>query len=245
MSLRPRICARPSARTAAVVAVGVAMLGLTGCVAADPGAPGSSSSTTRAALPSTTSPTGSRSSPTVSSPAPTGQSGQALAQLATLPVKGRAPKTGYSRGEFGQAWSDDVPVQFGHNGCDTRNDILRRDLVDVVAKPGTRDCVIASGALHDPYTGKTIEFVRGSKTSTAVQIDHVVPLADAWQKGAQQLTVEERTALANDPRNLQAVDGPTNQQKGAGDAATWLPPQKSYRCTYVTRQIEVKATYHL
>ncbi|WP_226436693.1 GmrSD restriction endonuclease domain-containing protein [Rhodococcus yananensis] len=169
----------------------------------------------------------------------------ALALLDTLPVKGRAPRTGYDRDLFGQAWSDDVSVDGGHNGCDTRNDILRRDLVDIAFKPGTRDCVVASGTLHDAYTGTTIAFTRGQGTSEAVQIDHVVALSDAWQKGAQQLDSETLADLANDPRNLQAVDGPTNQRKSDGDAATWLPPNRSYRCTYVSRQVEVKAVYGL
>ncbi|MEO9327170.1 GmrSD restriction endonuclease domain-containing protein [Gordonia aurantiaca] len=170
---------------------------------------------------------------------------RALATLNALPVKGRAPKTGYDRDLFGQRWSDDVDVEGGHNGCDTRNDILRRDLTDITVKPGTRGCVVLSGTLQDPYTGKTIRFVRGQDTSSAVQIDHVVALSDAWQKGAQQLSPQRRADLANDPRNLQAVDGPTNQKKGDGDAATWLPPNKGYRCTYVSRQVEVKASYGL
>lgn len=165
---------------------------------------------------------------------------KALEVLATLPIKGRAPKTGYDRAMFGQAWAD-----VDRNGCDTRNDILDRDLTAKTFKPGTRDCLVLTGILADPYTATTIDFVRGSATSSAVQIDHVVALSDAWQKGAQQLTVEVRTAFANDPLNLLAVDGPSNQQKGAGDAATWLPPNKSYRCDYVARQISVKATYKL
>ena len=101
------------------------------------------------------------------------------------------------------------------------------------------------GTLHDPYTGKVIAFVRGSGTSSKVQIDHVVALGDAWQKGAQQLSADTRLHLANDPLNLLAVDGPTNQRKGDGDAATWLPPNKAYRCQYVARQVAVKARYHL
>ena len=165
---------------------------------------------------------------------------KALDVLAGLPIKGRAPKTGYSRAEFGQAWAD-----VDRNGCDTRNDILDRDLTAKTFKPGTRDCLVLTGVLADPYTASTIDFIRGASTSSAVQIDHVVALNDAWQKGAQQLSVERRTALANDPLNLLAVDGPANQQKGAGDAATWLPPNKSYRCDYVARQISVKATYSL
>ncbi|WP_240630333.1 GmrSD restriction endonuclease domain-containing protein [Specibacter cremeus] len=165
---------------------------------------------------------------------------KALDVLATLPVKGRAPKTGYSRDQFGQAWAD-----VDHNGCDTRNDILARDLTGTTTKPGTHGCVILTGSLADPYTATTIAFRRGTSTSAAVQIDHVVALSDAWQKGAQRLTAAQRTALANDPLNLLAVDGPTNQAKGDGDAATWLPPNKGYRCDYVARQISVKATYGL
>ncbi|ABG96997.1 conserved hypothetical protein [Rhodococcus jostii RHA1] len=169
----------------------------------------------------------------------------ALQLLAGLEVKGRAPKTGYDRDLFGQAWTDDVTVEGGHNGCDTRNDILRRDLEQIVFRPGTRDCAVQTGTLLDPYTGNTISFVRGADTSNAVQIDHVVALSDAWQKGAQQLDTATRANFANDPRNLKAVDGPTNQQKSDGDAATWLPPNKSYRCTYVADQVEVKAAYGL
>jgi hypothetical protein len=106
-------------------------------------------------------------------------------------------------------------------------------------------CKISAGTLVDPYTGGIIRFVRGQDTSWQVQIDHVVALGDAWQKGAQQLSYEQRLAFANDPLNLQATDGPTNGQKGAGDAATWLPPNKAYRCEYVARQVAVKAAYRL
>ncbi|PXW31319.1 UNVERIFIED_CONTAM: excalibur calcium-binding domain-containing protein [Williamsia faeni] len=169
----------------------------------------------------------------------------ALEKLDTLPVKGRAPKTGYDRGQFGQTWTDNVTVEGGHNGCDTRNDILRRDLVSITIKPGSQGCTVTSGTLNDPYTNTSVNFLRGETTSSAAQIDHVVALSNAWQTGAQQLTLEKRTDLANDPRNLQATDGPTNQQKSDGDAATWLPPNKSYRCTYVARQVDVKAAYDL
>ncbi|MET1021885.1 MAG: DUF1524 domain-containing protein, partial [Arthrobacter sp.] len=165
---------------------------------------------------------------------------KALDVLATIPVKGRAPKTGYSRDQFGQAWAD-----VDRNGCDTRNDVLRRDLSSLALQPGTRDCVVLSGILNDPYTATLINFLRGSSTSSAVQIDHVVALSDAWQKGAQQLSEAQRLSLANDPQNLLAVDGPANQQKSDGDAATWLPPNKAYRCDYVARQISVKASYGL
>ncbi|GAB6936808.1 GmrSD restriction endonuclease domain-containing protein [Isoptericola variabilis] len=167
-------------------------------------------------------------------------SGTALAALEMLPVKGRAPKTGYTRDQFGPAWAD-----VDHNGCDTRNDVLARDLSRTVTDPDTHDCIVLSGVLADPYTGTRIDFLRGQATSTAVQIDHVVALSDAWQKGAQQLDGEARRQLANDPLNLLAVDGPTNSGKGDGDAATWLPPSKAFRCQYVARQVAVKQAYAL
>ncbi|MES2092587.1 MAG: HNH endonuclease family protein [Actinomycetota bacterium] len=162
----------------------------------------------------------------------------ALALLATLPIKGRAPMTGYQRTvKFGAAW-----VDLDNNGCDTRNDVLGRDLTAVV-KSGR--CRVVSGLLTSPYTGKIVSFVRGARTSTAVQIDHVVSLGDAWRTGAQQLSQAKRVSLANDPANLLAVDGRSNEQKGDGDAATWLPSFKTFRCAYVTRQISVKASYGL
>lgn len=164
----------------------------------------------------------------------------AAAALNALQVKGRAPKTDYSRDQFGKAWADT-----DHNGCDTRNDVLNRDFTNITHKAGTHDCKVTTGDLTDPYTAKEIHFKSGKKTSQAVQIDHVVSLSDAWQTGAQQLSKETRTELANDPLNLLAVDGPTNSKKSDGDAATWLPSNKGFRCDYVARQIAVKSTYHL
>jgi hypothetical protein len=163
--------------------------------------------------------------------------GTALAALDSLPVKGRGAAGGH-RADFGQAWAD-----VDRNGCDTRNDVLRRDLTS--ARFGTGGCRVLTGVLHDPYTGKTLAFVRGAAMSSMVQIDHVVALNDAWQTGAAQLSLTRRTALANDPLNLIAVSGSINDSKGAGDAATWLPPNKAFRCTYVSRQVAVKAGYGL
>lgn len=159
----------------------------------------------------------------------------ALSALKTLSIKGRAPKTDYSREQFGNGWATT-------NGCDTRNIILNRDLENVVVN---ESCQVVSGILYDPYTGKSINFTRGSETSSAIQIDHVVALSDAWQKGAQQLSQAERVNLANDPLELLAVDGTANQNKIDGDAATWLPSNKSFRCQYVARQIAVKQKYKL
>ncbi len=159
----------------------------------------------------------------------------AVDALNKLEIKGRTPKTDYTRQQFGADW-------LVKNGCDTRNIILHRDLIDAVVD---ESCNVTSGTLNDPYTGKTIEFKRGSSTSSVVQIDHVVALSDAWQKGAQQWTQAQRIVLANDPLELLAVDGAANLEKSDGDAATWLPSNKSFRCEYVARQIAVKQKYKL
>jgi hypothetical protein len=164
----------------------------------------------------------------------------ALAALRDLAVRGRAPRTGYDRALFGQSWAD-----VDRNGCDTRNDVLRRDLTAYRLRAGTHGCLVLSGALGDPYTATTIAFLRGQSTSAKVQIDHVVALSDAWQKGAQQWSTPRRTTFANDSLNLLAVDGLTNQRKSDGDAATWLPPNRRYRCPYAARQVAVKAKYGL
>lgn len=164
----------------------------------------------------------------------------ASSALSSLPVKGRAPKTGYSRAQFGPTWAD-----VDRNGCDTRNDMLKRDLTEITFKAKSKNCVVLSGVLLDRYSGETINFTRGNISSMEVQIDHVVALSNAWQTGAFKLTVAQRTAFANDPLNLFAVKGRLNSQKGDGDAATWLPPLKSFRCAYVAQQIAVKSKYLL
>jgi hypothetical protein len=164
----------------------------------------------------------------------------ATAVLETLPVKGRAPKTGFIRAQFGPVWAD-----VDRNGCDTRNDILRRDLTAITYRENTKNCVVQSGTLADRYSGEIINFQKGNVSSMEVQIDHVVALSNAWQTGAFKLTLQERTTLANDPLNLFAVKGRLNSQKSDGDAATWLPPLKSFRCTYIAQQIAVKVKYSL
>lgn len=163
------------------------------------------------------------------------QGKKAFVKLDELEVKGRAPKTGYTRAQFGDGWADIA-------GCDVRNIVLARDLKNEVI---SADCKVVSGTLLDPYTGATIEFRRGASTSDDVQIDHVVALSNAWQTGAQQLSPLRRELLANDPLNLLAVDGSANQQKSDGDAATWLPANKPFRCQYISRQIDVKKKYKL
>ncbi|WP_420037901.1 HNH endonuclease family protein [Streptomyces sp. cg28] len=165
-----------------------------------------------------------------------GKAGSALAAVDELTVKGRAPKTGYSRERFGTAWADT-----DSNSCDTRDDILKRDLKDVRFTDGK--CKVVSGSLApDPYGGKDITFKRGA---SKVDIDHLVALSDAWQKGAFKWDPSKRIALANDPLNLLAVDASPNRSKGDGDTATWLPPNKGYRCSYVAGQVAVKKKYGL
>ncbi|WP_231738261.1 DUF1524 domain-containing protein [Kocuria rosea] len=170
-------------------------------------------------------------------PAPQGSS-PAERALAALSVEDAAGGEDYDRlDQFGD-WADP-----DGNGCDARNDVLARDLTgDVVDDDG---CTVLSGTLEDPYTGRTIAFQRGPLTSSDVQIDHVVALRNAWVSGADRLDPDGRTALANDPLNLRAVDGPTNGEKSASDAAEWLPPHDAFRCEYVATQIAVKTRYEL
>ncbi|MFH5824825.1 DUF1524 domain-containing protein [Georgenia sp. AZ-5] len=233
----------------AAVAVLLVSLALVGCssATADPGGTAGPTPAPSGAAPAPP-PAAAPEEPTEAAPStnvPSPAAGEeasttALATARQLTVKGRAPKTGYERDLFGQGW-----VDVDSNGCDTRNDILARDLEEETFKPGTRDCVVFTGTLADPYSGSTIDFLRGNDTSNDVQIDHVVALSDAWQKGAQSWDESTRAAFANDPMNLLAVDGPLNAQKGDGDAATWLPPNTAYRCSYVARQVGVKHTYGL
>ena len=157
--------------------------------------------------------------------------------LEKLEVKGRAPKTGYEREQFYKSWPD-------VDGCSLRQKIIKRDLGDT-AVLGDDNCTVLSGEFDEPYTGSHLVFHQKSDLSKGLQIDHVVALSDAWQKGAQNLTADERYALATDPLNLLAVDSKANQNKSDGDAATWLPPNKKFRCAYVARQVSVKYKYHL
>lgn len=162
----------------------------------------------------------------------------ARALLASLPVREHSSKSGYGREQYGPVWAD-----ADRNGCDTREDILRRDLVGVTIKPGTRDCVVVSGTLNDPYTGTRIRFEKGG--GSEVDVDHVVALSNAWVTGAASWPFRQRVALANDPLNLLAAQSAANRAKGDGDAATWLPPHIATHCVYVARQVAVKAKYGL
>lgn len=166
-----------------------------------------------------------------------------LQKLATLEVVaageyGEAPP--YSRDQFGAGWAD-----LDGDNCNTRNEILSRDLDDISYQPNTGNCVVESGILQDPYTGQVIHFQRGPNTSQAVQIDHVVALADGWRAGAWRWDADTRLNFANDPLNLLAVDGPANQRKGADTADAWLPDDPSYHCQYAARQVAVKHKWDL
>ncbi|WP_374122069.1 HNH endonuclease family protein [Frankia sp. AiPa1] len=167
-----------------------------------------------------------------------GGSGSALALLGTVPIRAEDNSPKYVRSEFGTAWSD-----VDHNHCDTRNDILRRDLHSTTIRKSD-SCTVLTGELTDPYTTRIIRFDR-SRNASAVQIDHVVPLADAWRTGALNWTDAQRLQFANDPQNLLAVDGPTNTRKSDKDASEWLPPSPGAQCPYVARQVGLKSRYHL
>jgi hypothetical protein len=167
-----------------------------------------------------------------------------LAGIALIPVRIRGYD--YRRDAFGDSWTDDNPAPGGYNGCDTRNDILDRDLVDK-SYVSIKRCpnAVATGLLHDPYTNADIAFTRGEQTGAAVQIDHIVPLALAWDLGARFWTGDLRLRFANDPANLLAVAGGANQDKGDSEPATWMPPNTAFRCKYAMQFIAVLRGYAL
>jgi Protein of unknown function (DUF1524) len=184
-------------------------------------------------------PTGAAAGQTaLAAPVDTGAPGSALAALGTLQIQPLSTAKKYDRDAFGTPWYDE-----DHNSCDTRDDVLHRDLHSVTVR-SSDSCIVLTGELTDPYTNRIIRFNRG-KNSSAVQIDHVVPLCDAWRTGAYAWTDDQRRALANDPQELLAVDGPTNIKKSDDDASEWLPPAAGYHCAYVARQVGIKARYHL
>lgn len=234
-------------RCLTIAVAAVPLLLATGCA---PSARPDAASASTSALPGRAAPTTRTTSPTAAPlmqdvPASAAAAGTdngrgqvALRILSGLQVRGRGPMTGYSREQFGQAWAD-----IDRNGCDTRSDMLKRDLTGLVFKAGTRDCAVLRGSLRDPYTATTVEFIRGG--TSEVDVDHVVALGNAWVSGAARLAPDARAALANDPLNLLTVTAATNRAKGDGDAASWLPPNEAVRCAYVARQVAVKAKYSL
>lgn len=160
----------------------------------------------------------------------------ALEQLQQLPIADENGD-GYRRAAFGKGWQD-----LNHDGCSTRDEILARDLNNTESSDG---CVITSGTLNDAYTGQSIDFTRGEKSSQAVQIDHQVPLSQAWASGARAWDKDRRAEFANDPENLLAVDGSANQSKQDKDAAQWLPENPDYQCIYLANQVSIKTKYGL
>ncbi|GAA2246746.1 HNH endonuclease family protein [Streptomyces atrovirens] len=163
--------------------------------------------------------------------------------ISELPAKGRGPKTGYDRDEFGYAWMDTADgVPLARNGCDTRNDLLKLHGRNVEFRAGS-DCVVVSMDLYDPYTGKDIAWKKAE--AAEVQIDHVVPLSYAWQMGAARWGKEKRQRLANDVLNLLPVSGSTNSAKRDSGPASWLPPNKAIRCSYAVRFAQVALKYEL
>lgn len=215
----------------------------------DPGAPSDTTPSVGShALPEETSQPGdSHSSPSVdASPAPptethapSSSAARALAKLDTV-TTAHAGATGYLRAAFGDGWGDT-----DRNGCDARNDVLGRDLTDVVHRANTNGCVVHSGVLVDPYTGKVIQFLRGNETSQLVQIDHVVPLAWAWRYGAANWTHDERVVFHNDQANLLAVDGASNMEKSDSGPGDWMPANRGAHCSYATTFVDIVHEYAL
>ncbi len=167
-----------------------------------------------------------------------------LAGIPEIPVRVRG--NDYRRAAFGEAWDDDNSAPGGHNGCDTRNDILNRDLVDKTYVAIKRcPTAVATGTLHDPYTNAMVTFVRGNQVGASVQIDHIVPLALAWDLGARAWPDDLRLRFANDPANLLAVQGQANQDKGDQEPAHWMPPNHAFWCQYAVAFVAVLRGYGL
>lgn len=225
-------------RSRRIIAVILALAGLIGVIISNPVSYESIVDQTANAEPSTTN---TELNDASNNPNPTTQTNTdaplAREVLEKLEIKGRAPKTGYKREEFYKGWPD-------IDGCSLRQRILKRELGTSVTLADD-NCTVISGEFDEPYTGSHLVFYQKSDLSNGLQIDHMVALSDAWQKGAQYLSAETRYQIATDPLNLLAVDSKTNQGKSDGDAATWLPPNKAFRCQYVARQISVKYKYGL
>ena len=239
-SIRPqRSAANPRARrrqprwpviALAIFLAAVALLVVTSWLASDR----SGASPTPSATPGSTTPPATVPAGSITSPA------TAIAALDTLVIADGYGAPDYDRDLFGQRWAD-----VDRNGCDTRNDMLARDLADPSFKPGTRDCKVLTGTLTDPYSGASIEFVNGPDTSPRVQIDHIVALAWAWRQGAHEWSPEQRETFANDPRNLRASGEATNQAKSDSGPSRWLPPAPELQCRFVMEWTTVVVDYNL
>ncbi|MBT0565420.1 HNH endonuclease family protein [Williamsia sp. CHRR-6] len=168
----------------------------------------------------------------------------ALVSLPRLPQ--RVHDRDYDRAAFGAAWTDETDAQAAGNGCDTRNDILERDLSDkTYVALSSCGRAVAEGELRSPYTGAWIAFRRGRGSGADVQIDHIVALSYAWDMGASHWSASLRARFANDPANLVAVDGPSNQDKGDSPPSSWMPRATTFACQYAVQFVTVTATYRL
>ncbi|WP_176710079.1 HNH endonuclease family protein [Streptomyces sp. Wb2n-11] len=228
-------------RTALPVAALAAALAVTGCTPGAEGDGGQDRATGDSGTNPLRNPDGTK--PGLAPVASEADRSSARQLIGKVSTKGRGPKTGYDRDEFGYAWMDTADgVPLARNGCDTRNDLLARDGEDLEYRSGS-DCVVVAMTLDDPYTGTTVEWRK--QKATAVQIDHVVPLSYGWQMGASRWSEDKREQLANDPLNLMPVDGPTNGSKSDSGPASWLPPNKQIRCSYAVRFAQVALKYEM
>ena len=202
--------------------------------------PGSSTPSQSQTFTPKPSPTPSEVAPTESktpTPSESTSPSKALSVAQALPVRGRASSSNYSRDAFGSAWKD-----VDRNGCDTRNDILQRDFTTSVLKPGTGDCKVIGGTWTDPYSNESYTF---TEAPSGAQVDHVVSLKNAWEMGADMWDDQMRVEYANDPLNLRVTIASLNQQKSDSNAASWLPPYKPGRCSFIATQVAVKAKWGL
>ncbi|OKJ99737.1 hypothetical protein AMK26_27455 [Streptomyces sp. CB03234] len=236
----PRTRTRTAVAVLPAVALVLAASLVTGCEAAGDGSSGPGPSSGSAAVP-LDNPDGTK--PGLAPVTSDADRDEARRLIERLAVKGRGPKTGYDRDEFGYAWLDTADgVPLARNGCDTRNDLLRRDGQKLRFRDGS-DCVVVAMTLDDPYTGKAIEWRK--QQASEVQVDHVVPLSYSWQMGSSRWPERKREQLANDPLNLLPVDGPTNSSKGDSGPASWLPPDRTIRCSYAVRFAQAALKYEL
>lgn len=164
----------------------------------------------------------------------------AVSMLERLTVAQSGSMAGYSREEFPH-WASEA-ASYGwtepDGSCDVRDAALIRD------GEGVRidgDCSITSGTWLDPYTGQTLT------DASEVDIDHLVPLANAWRSGASSArwSTADREAYANDPRVLLSADDAANQIKGDKGPEAWKPPNRDYWCEYSRRWIWIKLDWQL
>lgn len=161
-----------------------------------------------------------------------GLTGGGPADLKDLRVAEAGSMHGYRPSKFPDDDSD-------ANGCDTRDDVLARDLGDV-HRDGS--CTVTSGTLRDPYTGRTVRYRRDHPGT--VRVEHVVPLPVAWRSGASDWDQAERTRFANDADTLVAVAARTARDRGERPPDRWRPARR-YQCAFAQRYVTVAHDYDL